>query len=137
MSATTSHRSKSSVIPLTGFALLMFASNSLLCRMALGAGTIDAASFSTIRLISGAMMLLVILFVSDRSKIKGAGDWRSAFFLFLYAVPFSFAYTGLSTGTGALILFGAVQITMLLSAWISGEGQAHCNGWASHWRLAG
>lgn len=106
---------------ITAFALLMFAANSVLCRMALGAGTVDAASFSSIRLASGAAMLLLIVLSRDRGKIDRGGDWSSAFWLFLYAVPFSFAYLGLTAGTGALILFGSVQTTMLLLAWRSGE----------------
>jgi drug/metabolite transporter (DMT)-like permease len=105
----------------TSFALLMFAANSILCRLALGSGSIDAASFSSIRLISGAAVLLLVVLFTGRSGIKGAGDWWSAFFLFLYAVPFSFAYNDLTTGTGALILFGAVQITMFYLAWSAGE----------------
>jgi drug/metabolite transporter (DMT)-like permease len=107
-------------VALTGFALLMFAANSLLCRMALHGGSVDAASFSTIRLASGTVMLLLLL----RLRTGGGpvcGDWRSAFWLFLYALPFSFAYLGLTTGTGALILFGMVQLTMLVAAWWSGE----------------
>jgi len=109
------------IIAITAFALLMFAANSVLCRMALGTGAVDAASFSSIRLASGAAMLLLIVLIRDRGKLEHGGDWRSAFWLFLYAVPFSFAYLGLTAGTGALILFGSVQLTMLLSAWRSGE----------------
>ena len=112
-----------SAVLVTAFALCMFAANSLLCRMALGAGLVDAASYSTIRVASGAIVLLVIASVRHRS-IQPGGDWSSAFFLFLYAVPFSFAYNGLTTGTGALILFGCVQLTMLLVAWRSGERPA-------------
>lgn len=103
----------------TGFALCMFAANSLLCRMALGGGSIDAASYSTIRLISGALMLALI------GLLRGApgvgGDLNSSLMLFLYMVPFSFAYLGLSTGTGALILFGCVQVTMIMGGWQAGE----------------
>ncbi len=106
---------------LTVFALLMFAANSLLCRMALHGEGIDAASFSTLRLASGALMLLLLVAVRNGQAPQLPGDWRSAFWLFLYAVPFSFAYLGLTTGTGALILFGAVQLTMLLNGWRAGE----------------
>lgn len=109
------------IVAITAFALLMFAANSVLCRMALGTGAVDAASFSTIRLVSGALMLLLIVLLRDRGRTMRGGDWTSAFWLFLYAVPFSFAYLGLTAGTGALILFGSVQVTMLLSAWRSGE----------------
>jgi len=90
----------------------------------LGSGAVDAASFSTIRLASGALMLLLIVLLRDRGRSPRGGDWTSAFWLFLYAVPFSFAYLGLTAGTGALILFGSVQATMLLSAWRSGERPA-------------
>jgi drug/metabolite transporter (DMT)-like permease len=107
-------------VGLTAFALMMFAANSLLARMALGAGTADAASYSTIRLASGAVMLLLITAIRHR-RLRVSGDRLSGFQLFLYAVPFSFAYNGLATGTGALILFGCVQLTMLLAAWRSGE----------------
>jgi len=106
---------------LTFFALLMFAANSLLCRMALHGQAIDAASFSTLRLASGALMLLLLVALRRGPTPHVPGDWRSAFWLFLYAVPFSFAYLGLTTGTGALVLFGAVQLTMLLSGWRAGE----------------
>ena len=106
----------------TGFALVAFAANSVLCRVALGETAIDAASFSTIRLMSGAAALLVLSWlVRARGAPLLGGDWGSATILFLYAVPFSFAYVSLSTGTGALILFAAVQCTMLAVALRSGE----------------
>lgn len=104
----------------TGFALVAFASNSLLCRQALRHTSIDPASFSTIRLASGSAALLLMLIATRRDTIGLRGTWRSASLLFLYAVPFSFAYVGLSAGTGALILFGAVQLTMLGGAVVSG-----------------
>lgn len=106
----------------TAFALIAFAMNSVLCRLALGKATIDAASFSTIRLGSGAAMLLLITAISKRKIFSAArGNWPSAILLFLYAVAFAFAYTSLSAGTGALILFGSVQATMIFSALLSGE----------------
>ncbi len=106
----------------TTFALVCFALNSLLCRLALGAETIDAASFTAVRLISGAIALLIInsFFGKKESQTKG-GNWISAFFLFAYAICFSFAYLNLTTGTGALILFGSVQATMIVLALWSGE----------------
>jgi drug/metabolite transporter (DMT)-like permease len=107
---------------LTLFALIAFAANSVLCRMALGDAAIDAASFSSVRLASGAAMLLFISIVSRKDRSPGRRkNWISAAMLFLYAVPFSFAYISLSTGTGALILFGSVQATMILAALLSGE----------------
>jgi drug/metabolite transporter (DMT)-like permease len=127
---------------LTTLALIAFAANSVLCRLALGRAAIDAASFSTVRLVSGAIVLLLLTLLFNRRRAadrsdtgaadrpgapdahasaKHRGNWTSASMLFLYAVGFSFAYVSLSTGTGALILFGAVQTTMILAALRSGE----------------
>jgi drug/metabolite transporter (DMT)-like permease len=89
-----------------------FAGNSLLCRAALKHTSIDAASFTTIRLISGAVMLWLVVRVR-RSTPIGTGNWLSAFALFVYAAGFSFAYVSLPAATGALLLFGAVQATMI------------------------
>ena len=110
------------IIFYTSFALLAFAFNSILCRLALGTNSIDASSFTVIRLISGAVTLLLIrsFFVKKEAKTKG-GNWLSAFFLFAYAICFSFAYINLTTATGALILFGCVQATMIFAALVSGE----------------
>lgn len=106
----------------TLFAMVAFAANSVFCRLALAEATIDAASFSTVRLLSGAVTLLLIAAVFRKSALRETrGNWVSASMLFLYAVTFSFAYISLSAGTGALILFGAVQTTMILSALRSGE----------------
>ncbi|MCZ6600676.1 MAG: DMT family transporter [Acidobacteria bacterium] len=113
----------------TTVALTAFAANSLLCRMALGEGAMDAASFSTVRLASGAAMLLLIFLIFPRQRTSPrAGDWLSATMLFSYMVTFSYAYISLSTGTGALILFGMVQATMLLWALRSGE-RPHLMEW--------
>ena len=108
------------VVALTVLALTAFAANSVLCRAALGGGTIDAASFSALRLLSGALTLWLLVTLRAGQTRLG-GSWSSATYLFLYAVPFSFAYESLATGTGALILFGAVQATMLTAAVLSGE----------------
>ena len=105
---------------LTALALVAFAANSIICRLALRDAAIDAATFSTIRLASGAAMLLLIATLTPRAA-PAVGSWPSAGLLFLYAVPFSFAYTSLSAGTGALILFGSVQLTMMSAALSSGE----------------
>ena len=104
----------------TSFALIAFAFNSILCRIALGTAAIDAASFTVIRLISGAIVLFIISLFSGKKETKG-GNWFSAFFLFGYAICFSFAYISLTTATGALILFGSVQTTMIVVALLSGE----------------
>jgi len=100
------------VIGLTSLAMIAFAGNSLFCRLALKNTAIDAATFTAIRLMSGAVMLWVIVVIRRDPRI-GDGSWRSASALFLYAAAFSFAYVNLSAGTGALLLFGAVQATMI------------------------
>jgi drug/metabolite transporter (DMT)-like permease len=106
----------------TTLAMLAFAANSLLNRLALGNSAMDAASYTTVRLVSGAVALGVIGMLSRGKNWLGQrGTWRSAALLFLYAIAFSFAYLSLSTGTGALILFGSVQLTMILVALLSGE----------------
>ena len=113
----------------TLFALVAFAGNSVLCRLALGDNAIDAASFTVIRLVSGIIALLVIVkFASKKSEPPSKGSWTAAFMLFLYAVAFSFAYISLDTGTGALILFGAVQITMIVISLITGN-RLHYSEW--------
>jgi drug/metabolite transporter (DMT)-like permease len=110
------------VTTLTTLALIAFAGNSVLCRLALADGSIDAASFSTVRLVSGAIALLLILTASNRgARSPSYGSWMSAAMLFLYAVCFSFAYISLDTGVGALILFGMVQLTMVAGALIVGD----------------
>ena len=106
----------------TTFALIAFAFNSILCRMALRGGEADAAGFTLVRLVSGALTLIVISYFFGKEKnFKGRGNWPSAFFLFAYAICFSFAYLSLTAGTGALILFGAVQLTMITFAILRGE----------------
>ena len=107
---------------LTTFALVCFALNSILCRLALKSDEIDAASFTSIRLLSGAVVLSIIwTFFGKKNAETKQGNWFSAFFLFAYAVCFSFAYINLTTATGALILFGSVQLTMIIFALIKGE----------------
>lgn len=104
--------SASRTILLTTIAMIAFAGNSLLCRAALLNTTIDAASFTSIRLISGALMLwLIMRFRYIRWTVTG--NWNSGFALFIYAAGFSYAYISLSTATGALLLFAAVQTTMI------------------------
>ncbi len=103
-------------------ALIAFASNSIICRLALREDTIDAGSFTVVRLVSGAVALWIILIMSGyRKKTEYQGSWISASMLFLYAIAFSFAYIELDAGVGALIMFGAVQVTMLLTGLIQGE----------------
>ncbi len=92
---------------------MAFAANSVLCRAALGQSLIDASSFTVIRIVSGAAALWLIWKISGSQREKLSIDWQSASMLFVYAVTFSFAYITLETGTGALILFGLVQLTMI------------------------
>ncbi len=100
---------------LTTLAMLAFAANSLLCRAALRDSGIDAASFTTLRIASGALMLGLLLY------LRGGGNWGSGFALCAYAAGFSFAYLSLSAATGALLLFAAVQATMIAQALRRGE----------------
>ncbi|MFL6672482.1 MAG: DMT family transporter [Massilia sp.] len=106
---------------LTGAAMLAFAANSLLCRLALQQGSIDPASFASIRLVAGAIMLAAITRYQGPPAVPGKPDWMSAAMLFAYAAFFSFAYVTLPAGTGALILFGAVQLTMFSAGLRAGE----------------
>lgn len=108
------------IIVLTSLAMIAFAGNSLLCRVALKHTSIDAASFTTIRLISGALMLWLLVRIRHGVH-TGSGNWVSAFALFVYAAGFSFAYVSLPAATGALLLFGAVQATMISHGIWSGE----------------
>jgi len=105
---------------LTLLAMIAFAGNSLLCRLALKNTGIDAASFTSIRIVSGALVLWLI--VRLRGGQRGiAGSWPSALALFVYAACFSFAYINLPAAAGALLLFGAVQATMIGYGLWSGE----------------
>lgn len=112
---------------LTSAAILAFASNSLLCRLALQAARIDAASFGSLRLVSGALMLAIVVRARGRPS-SSRGDWLAAAMLFVYVACFSFAYLSVSAATGALILFGAVQLTMFGAGLHAGESFAPL-GW--------
>lgn len=105
---------------LTLLTMTAFAANPILCRMALKATAIDPATFTLIRLVSGATTLWLVVRVRTGGN-PIAGNWRSAFSLFAYAAAFSFAYVSLSAGTGTLILFGTVQATMILYGLLLGE----------------
>jgi drug/metabolite transporter (DMT)-like permease len=100
-------------LALTTLALTAFAGNSLLCRLALKHTAIDAGSFTTVRLVSGALVLWLLVRTGRSAQATGAGNWLSALALFAYAAGFSFAYVSLPAATGALLLFGAVQATMI------------------------
>ncbi|WP_296806949.1 DMT family transporter [Thiocapsa sp.] len=108
------------LILLTAFAMIPLAANSWLCRAAMRDTAIDAASFTSIRLISGALMLWLLVWLTGKVR-AGAGNWPSAFALFGYAALFSFAYLSLTAATGALLLFGAVQVTMIALGLRGGE----------------
>ena len=114
---------------LTALALIAFAGNSLLCRLALKETAIDAASFTTVRMLSATLMLGLLIGFKP-SVYRNNGNWPSALALFAYAAGFSFAYIDLSAGTGALLLFGAVQATMIGMGIYKGERLAG-------WRLIG
>jgi len=104
----------------TTLAMIAFAGNSLFCRMALKETGIDAASFTSVRLLSGAAMLWLLMRWQQQAPLTH-GNWRSAVALFIYAVALSFAYRSIDTGAGALMLFGAVQATMIISGLVAGE----------------
>lgn len=113
---------------MTSLALIAFAANSVLCRMALGEATIDPASFTSIRLVSGVVVLAVLAQL-NRQEESARGGWLGPVMLFVYAIAFSYAYLSLETGTGALILFGAVQITMIVATLFSGT-RLHAAEWS-------
>lgn len=110
------------VLILTTLAMLAFAANSLLCRLALKETGIDAASFTLLRVAFGALTLYLIVHLRRPGEsLRDNGNWTSALALFAYAAAFSFAYLALTAATGALLLFGAVQATMFAVALWRGE----------------
>lgn len=108
---------------LSALALCSFAANSILCRLALASGAIDPVLFTTVRLCSGAILLAALVAASGGKPLK-QGNWISALMLFGYAIAFSLAYVGLKAGTGALLLFGSVQATMILYSMVKGHHPA-------------
>jgi drug/metabolite transporter (DMT)-like permease len=112
--------SRAHIALLTLLAMLAFAGNSLLCRLALKNTSIDAASFTSIRLIAAAITLWLLVRAGRKSGLAG-GNWLSALALFAYAAGFSFAYINLTAATGALLLFGSVQVTMISYGIAKGE----------------
>ncbi len=121
MSAIAPASTPARTIALTALAMLAFAANSLLCRMALQQSSIDAASFGSIRLVSGALVLMAIVRWRSGPPTPARTDWLAATMLWAYVAGFSFAYITLPAGTGALILFGAVQLTMFVVGLRAGE----------------
>jgi drug/metabolite transporter (DMT)-like permease len=122
------------IVSLTGLTLVAFAANSLLCRMALGGELIDPVSFITLRLVSGAIILVPVaqLVAEPRPGPERIGSWGSGLALFGYAMAFSLAYGSLNTGMGALILFGTVQATMIGVGMNSGDGPEPVEGARGH-----
>ncbi len=107
---------------LTALTMVAFAANSLLCRVALLGGFIDPVSFTTLRLVSGALALILLSrWFGEKTDRKYQGSWGAAAALFAYAAAFSLAYVSLNMGIGTLILFGAVQVTMIGAALKAGE----------------
>ena len=128
MTAHSVHLLKTAIFTL--LALIAFAANSVLCRLALGEDTIDASSFTVIRLLSGAAVLFVLTQLTTRKTASDAkGSWSASLMLFLYAITFSYAYITLETGTGALILFASVQISMILLSVVAGN-RLHVAEWS-------
>lgn len=109
------------ILLLTCVSMLAFAANSLLCRLALVEARIDPASFGLLRLASGALMLVLIVRLRSGGGARRLADWLAAMMLFAYVALFSFAYLSLSASVGALILFGAVQLTMIGAGLRAGE----------------
>jgi len=110
-------------------AMVAFAANSVLCRMALREAAIDPATFSVVRFLSGAVTLMAVAVRWQRPSWPLAGSWKAAMVLALYALPFALSYRELSAGTGALIMFGCVQVVMIVAALGSGE-RPHVMQWA-------
>ncbi|EAR08869.1 DMT family transporter [Reinekea blandensis] len=109
------------LILITLLALIALAGNSVFARLALAGSDLDPASFTIIRLLAGALCLSTLLWLRSTQPGNTKGRWVSAAALFLYAAGFSFAYVSLDTGTGALILFGFVQLTMILAGLLKGQ----------------
>ena len=128
--------SQGRVYMLTAMAMLAFAANSLLCRLALKPGLIDPATCISLRLASGALALWLLLRIRGVARGR-SGDWYSAAGLFVYAAAFSFAYVSLGVGVGALLLFGAVQATMLVAGYRGGERTAPAQTFGLVLALAG
>lgn len=120
----------------TALTMVAFAANSLLCRMALKETAIDAASFTSMRLLSGAAMLWLLMRWQHQMPLRH-GSWRGAFALFVYATAFSFSYRTINTGAGALVLFGAVQATMLITGFVAGERMSAVQGMGSTAAMTG
>lgn len=109
------------LVALCALALIGFAANSILTRMALRPRLVDAATFTAVRLASGAAVLLVVSRLRTAAQVPSTGSWSSALLLVAYAVPFTWAYLRLDAGVGALVVFGSVQATMIGAGVVGGE----------------
>ena len=110
-------------LALTAVTMVFFAANSVLGRLALRADGIDPVSYTAVRFLSGAVVLGVLAAAGPEGwrALRNHGSWRSALILFVYAIAFSFAYASVEAGVGALILFGAVQVSMIGAGMFGGE----------------
>jgi drug/metabolite transporter (DMT)-like permease len=115
------HPSRATIASTTVVALIAFAANSVLCRMALLDGNIDAASFTVVRIVSGAVTLAILVAIRNPSLLRVRPNWAAGSALLTYMVLFSLAYIALGAGTGALVLFGFVQLTMMSTALLQKE----------------
>lgn len=123
------------LILVTGMAMVAFAANSVLARLALGDSDIDPGTYTGIRLATGSLFLLPLIYLTRGvrpTKAVAEGSWLSATALFAYAAGFSYAYLSLGAGTGALILFGVVQAVILATALLRGDRP----GWGTYLGLA-
>jgi drug/metabolite transporter (DMT)-like permease len=120
MKATDKSISSKKILILVTLSMISFSANSILCRLALSSYLIDAASFTLVRLVSGAIALIGIHYLYTKQLMLG-GSWREALMLFIYVASFSLAYANISASNGALILFGTVQVTMVLHGLLRGE----------------
>ncbi|WP_057832906.1 DMT family transporter [Colwellia sp. TT2012] len=109
------------IILITILSLLAFAANSLITRFALEKTSIDEASFIMLRVVSGALFLWLFVTIKNHKAPLQSGSWLAAAALFIYAVSFTYGYGLIAAGTGALLLFGSVQITMTLVGYREGE----------------
>lgn len=137
MDSASDERLALRTVLLTSITMVAFASNSLLCRLALQHASIDAASFSSIRLVSGAVTLAVIARAGSGGTPPARADWPAAAMLFVYVAFFSFAYLTLSAGTGALILSARCSSPCWARACARANGSSRSAGWALCWRWVG
>jgi drug/metabolite transporter (DMT)-like permease len=118
---STAGQTRTGLISLSALAMIAFAANSILNRLALTGGDIDPAGFAMVRVVSASIVLTLVVLFKSKSLFQSPPNWFGAVALFAYMVGFSFAYVVLDAGFGALLLFGGVQITMFLGAIFAGQ----------------